>query len=107
MARDFNITMLSGLRIIMRRNRGEIMRLNGTLAALIIAAAAVATAQDQTVRIRAATILDGTGKVIRNATIVVKGSKITSIDAANSGTATYNLGQVTIVPGMIDVHAHV
>jgi imidazolonepropionase-like amidohydrolase len=83
------------------------MRLKATLAVLTIAAAAAVTAQDQTVRIRAATILDGTGKVLRNATIVVQGSKITSIDAANSTAATYNLGQVTIVPGMIDVHAHI
>src|SRR5262245_33201826 len=86
---------------------GDIMRLKPTLAALTIALTAAVTAQDQAVRIRAATILDGTGKVLRNATIVVQGSKITSIDTANSSAATYNLGQVTIVPGMIDVHAHI
>ncbi len=77
---------------------------------LVFAAAitsAVVSAQDQTVRIRAAKIIDGTGKILTNATIVVQGSKITSIDAGNASTATYNLGQLTVMPGMMDVHAHV
>jgi imidazolonepropionase-like amidohydrolase len=73
----------------------------------MVAAAATLAAQDQTIRIRAAAILDGTGKVVRNATIVVQGSKITSIDTGNAGQASYNLGQLTVLPGMIDVHAHV
>jgi len=65
------------------------------------------SAQEQTTRIRAATIIDGTGKVLRNATIVVQGSKITSIETGGNGSAGYNLGQLTVLPGMIDVHAHV
>jgi imidazolonepropionase-like amidohydrolase len=83
------------------------MRMKIVLFASIVAAAATLTAQDQAIRIRAATILDGTGKVVRNATIVVQGSKITSIDTGNTGPASYNLGQLTVLPGMIDVHAHV
>jgi len=84
------------------------MRLKAMLAvAAVTVVAAVLSAQDQSIRIRAATIVDGTGKVLRNATVVVQGSKITSIDTGNSGAATYNLGQLTVVPGMIDVHAHV
>jgi imidazolonepropionase-like amidohydrolase len=83
------------------------MRMKIVLFASIVAAAATLTAQDQAIRIRAATILDGTGKVVRNATIVVQGSKITSIDTGNAGPASYNLGQLTVLPGMIDVHAHV
>ena len=83
------------------------MRMKILLFASIVAAAATLSAQDQAIRIRAATILDGTGKVLRNATIVVQGSKITAIDTGNAGTASYNLGQLTVLPGMIDVHAHV
>jgi len=83
------------------------MRKNIVLGKTIVAAAATLTAQNQAIRIRAATILDGTGKVVRNATIVVQGSKITSIDTGNAGPASYNLGQLTVLPGMIDVHAHV
>jgi imidazolonepropionase-like amidohydrolase len=83
------------------------MRMKILLFASIAAAAATLHAQDQAIRIRAATILDGTGKVLRNATIVVQGSKITAIDTGNAGAASYNLGQLTVLPGMIDVHAHV
>jgi imidazolonepropionase-like amidohydrolase len=83
------------------------MRLKAVLVASAVATAVVLPAQDQTIRIRAATVLDGTGKVLRNATIVVRGSKITSIDTTGAGSADYNLGQLTVIPGMIDVHAHV
>jgi len=65
------------------------------------------SSQDQTVRIRAAKVLDGTGKVLSNVTITIQGSKITSISPDSSGAVTYNLGTLTVLPGMIDVHAHV
>lgn len=82
------------------------MKLKTALFAALLAAPAL-LAQNQTVRIHAATLLDGTGQTLRNATIVVQGSTITSIQTGNAGNATYELGQVTILPGMIDVHAHV
>jgi Imidazolonepropionase and related amidohydrolases len=82
------------------------MKIHALVFAAVITSAAV-SAQDQTVRIRAARIIDGTGRVLTNATIVVQGSKITSIDTGNAGAATYNLGQLTVMPGMMDVHAHV
>ena len=63
--------------------------------------------QDQTVRIRAAKALDGTDKALSNVTITIQGSKITSIGPDSSGAATYNLSGLTVMPGMIDVHAHV
>ncbi len=63
--------------------------------------------QTQTIRIHANTLLDGTGKTIRNATVVVQGSKIVGVETGSSANATYNLGQLTVVPGLIDVHAHV
>jgi imidazolonepropionase-like amidohydrolase len=66
-----------------------------------------APSQTQTIRIHANTLLDGTGKTIRNATVVVQGSKITAVETGGAANATYNLGQLTIVPGLIDVHAHV
>src|SRR5439155_23748374 len=33
-------------------------------------------------------------------------SKTSAIEATASGPATYELGRLTIIPGMIDVHAH-
>jgi imidazolonepropionase-like amidohydrolase len=74
----------------------------------VIALASVPVfSQPQTIRIRAATVLDGTGKVLRNATIVVQGSKITAVETGTSTAPTYDLGRLTVTPGLIDVHAHV
>src|SRR5687767_11016476 len=82
------------------------MRLSAAVLVLLIVPATLLS-QDQTVRIRAATVIDGSGKTLRNATIVVRGSKITAIETASTGNATYDLGPLTVIPGMIDVHAHV
>src|SRR5580765_5802874 len=76
-------------------------------AASLTVMTATLSSQSQTIRVHANTVLDGTGKVLRNATIVVQGSKISSIETGNPANVTYNLGQLTIVPGLIDVHAHV
>src|SRR5947209_12810647 len=76
------------------------------IAAAALAAASALGAQEQPIRIHAATILDGTGKTLRNATIVVQGSKIAAVEPARAGSATYDLGRLTVIPGMIDVHAH-
>ena len=85
------------------------MRVTAFRAALIAASIApvALSSQDQTVRIRAAKALDGTGKALSNVTITIQGSKITSIGPDNSIAATYNLAGLTVMPGMIDVHAHV
>jgi imidazolonepropionase-like amidohydrolase len=64
-------------------------------------------AQGQTIRIHAATVIDGSGRTLRNATVVVQGSKITSVETGNAANANYDLGQLSVMPGMIDVHAHV
>jgi imidazolonepropionase-like amidohydrolase len=82
------------------------MKLKAALFALLLAAPTL-LAQNGTVRIHAATVLDGTGKTLRNATIVVQGSKITSIETGGAANANYELGQLTVLPGLIDVHAHV
>src|SRR5580765_4308950 len=91
------------------RSRRKLMRVTAFKAALCAAVLApvALSSQDQTVRIRAAKALDGTGKVLSNVTITIQGSKITSIGPDTSGAATYNLGTLTAMPGMIDVHAHV
>ncbi len=84
----------------------QITAFRAALFAAVMAPVALSS-QDQTVRIRVAKALDGTGKVLSNVTITIQGSKITSIGPDNSGAATYNLGTLTAMPGMIDVHAHV
>src|SRR5258708_5157744 len=75
------------------------------LAALI--APVALSSQDQPVRTRAAKLLDGAGKALSNVPITVQGSRIMSIGADSAGAVTYDLGTLTVIPGMIDVHAHV
>jgi imidazolonepropionase-like amidohydrolase len=82
------------------------MRVTAALFVLVLAAPAL-VAQGPTIRIRAARVLDGTGRTLQNATVVVQGSKITGVETGASGTPTYDLGSLTVMPGMIDVHAHV
>jgi len=91
----------------MRAMRAKSAVVPTVLGAVFAIALATVSSQTQTIRLRAATVLDGTGKVLRNATIVVQGSKITAIETSGSGAATYDLGPLTVIPGMIDVHAHV
>src|SRR5437763_14700695 len=67
---------------------------------------APARAQDQPITIRAARVIDGKGKTLQNATVEVRGSKIVKIDQ-RSGPVTYDLGNRTVLPGMIDVHVHI
>jgi imidazolonepropionase-like amidohydrolase len=79
------------------------------IVAIAVAAASVGLSAQTSpaVRIHAARIVDGAGKILNDSTIVVQGSKITSIEPGGAATATYNLGALTIMPGMIDVHSHI
>jgi imidazolonepropionase-like amidohydrolase len=76
-------------------------------AATFLTATIGLSAQPSTIRIHAAKVVDGAGKVLTNATVVVQGSKITAVEPGNTGGATYDLAQLTVLPGMIDVHSHV
>lgn len=64
-----------------------------------------ASAQD-TITIKAARVLDGKGGVLTNAAVTVQGSKITGVDT-NPGPVTYDLGDMTLMPGWIDTHVHI
>jgi len=57
------------------------------------------------ISIRAARVLDGRGGALENAVIEISGSKITKIEQ-RSGPVTYDLGNATALPGLIDVHVH-
>ena len=67
---------------------------------------AVAAAQNQAAVIRGASAFDGKGRVIPNATIVVRDGKIASVDSGGTAAATYDLRGLTILPGLIDTHVH-
>ena len=56
--------------------------------------------------IRADTLFDGKGNVIKNTRIVVEGGKIVAIDP-KAGPVDYDLRGLTVLPGWIDAHAHI
>ena len=69
---------------------------------------ALAPAQERTIAIKAATVLDGKGKTLHNATILVRGSKIVGVgQTIPAGAEIYDLGALTVTPGWIDTHAHI
>jgi imidazolonepropionase-like amidohydrolase len=60
------------------------------------------------ITIHAARVLDGKGGTIQDGVITVQGTKITAIGprTPQMTSFTYDLGDSTVMPGMIDVHVH-
>jgi imidazolonepropionase-like amidohydrolase len=85
-------------------------RLVSRVTALAIAAAGVAPVvvaqQPDAITVRAARVLDGRGKLLTNAVVEILGSRIVAVDQRKTAV-THDLGDVTLMPGMIDVHTHV
>ncbi len=66
-----------------------------------------AMGQEQPIVLKATTVLDGKGQVLRNTIIVVERTKIVRIGgAAPQGAITYDLMGLTVTPGWIDTHSH-
>ena len=65
-------------------------------------------AQTTAVTIRAGRLLDGRGAVMDNATIVLDRAAIARVErgGAAGGAVTYDLSRYTVLPGLIDGHAH-
>ncbi|HSA57473.1 MAG TPA: amidohydrolase family protein [Gemmatimonadaceae bacterium] len=65
-------------------------------------------AQSVPIAITAQRIIDGTGVLIPNASVIVEDGRIVSVGARPRGFrgVIYNLGDATVMPGLIDVHAH-
>lgn len=69
---------------------------------VVLASSAVA----DPIVIRAARVIDGRGQVLRNAAVVVDGAKIVAIER-NPKHSGINLGDATLLPGLIDTHVHI
>ena len=79
------------------------------LAWLCLGTSATAGAQESVTVIRAARVLDGTGRTIPNATVVVRGTRIVSVGpnaTLPAGARVYDLSTLTLLPGLIDAHDH-
>ena len=76
-------------------------------AVLLLLGAPVVLAQQKEVRVRAARVLDGTGKVLENATVVISGSTITAVEPKTSARVDIDLPHSTLMPGLVDVHTHI
>ena len=75
----------------------------------LVTAAPIGAQQSEATAITARRVLDGTGRQLDNATVVVEGNRITSVGALPESFRgrRIDLGDATILPGLIDVHAHV
>ncbi len=76
---------------------------------LLALATAATAAEPQRIAIRAARMIDGRGgNVVAPAVVVVRGNKIESVGTAiPEGAKVIDLGDSTLLPGLIDAHVHV
>ncbi len=93
-------------RDIARRWPPRHLRAGVVITALLFAPTTSSSAQEATV-IRVASLIDGRGGVLRNATVVVEAGKIKSVGQATQGRVWYDFPQLTLLPGLIDTHVHI
>ena len=77
------------------------------LATPTVALPVAASAQDQDhILIRAARLIDGRGNLIEPGAVVVGGDRIVAVGSRLGGDIVVDLGDVTLLPGLIDLHTH-
>jgi imidazolonepropionase-like amidohydrolase len=70
-------------------------------------ATSLATPADTPVTIHAARMIDGRGQVLNDVLVTVRSGRIERVEQkAGAARATYELGQATLLPGLIDAHVH-
>ena len=77
------------------------------VAVCAVTMSASVAAQDKPIVIRAGTLIDGSGKVLRDATVVVSGRQITRVQERGSDRPDYDFAGLTLLPGLIDTHSHI
>ena len=90
-------------------NRTRRLLCLGLLSAVAVLAASGAAQAEETVVLRAARLLDvAGGRVVENAIVVIEGDRIVAVNPASvpEEAKTIELGDVTLLPGLIDTHVH-
>ncbi len=67
------------------------------------------TPADSVTVIHAGTVLDGRGASVRNAWVIVRGSRVERVSSSpvsEPGAKMIELGSATLLPGLIDAHVH-
>jgi imidazolonepropionase-like amidohydrolase len=87
------------------------MRITRLLVLVAVALISARGVSAQTTAFVGGRVVDGTGKVIDNGTVVVTGAKITAVGPASTpvpaGATRVDLKGQTILPGLINAHGHV
>ena len=87
------------------------MRIRNGCLALMFFMAGSATAAAQTTAFVGGRVIDGTGRVVDNGTVVISGAKITAVGPASTpvpaGATRVDLKGKTILPGLVNAHGHV
>lgn len=92
-----------------RSSGPDSMRVMLRLLVAVTVSVAPLAAQDVPVVLRAATVLDGRGGAMTSVDIVVQGGRIVRVGprgAVPAGARIVDLGDRTVLPGLIDAHAH-
>ena len=79
------------------------------LSTLILALPMASLAQDETLVLRAARVLDGTGAVLEDRDLVISNGRIAEILPRGEGIGhrVHDLTALTVLPGYIDTHVHI
>jgi imidazolonepropionase-like amidohydrolase len=87
------------------------MRLSPVIGLTVVAASLSAQSTAPLTAIRFGTLVDGTGRVLRDAVVVVSSDTIVSVGTGSSavprGARVIDLRRYTGIPGMIDAHTHI
>jgi len=83
------------------------MRHSLLTASVLLLCTVGSAAADAPITLHVGKLLDGRGGSKENVTVTVQDSRITSVETGSKGAPTYELKNLTLMPGGIDTHVHI